>query len=66
MTTTAAKTTWRSADVTPLSDETLAQLDGWWRASRSRATSAESAAAGQEGAIFHSDYAEVFVKPRNL
>ena len=29
---TAVTTAWRSADLTPLSDETLAQLDGWWRA----------------------------------
>ncbi|WP_197487763.1 hypothetical protein [Rhodococcus sp. LB1] len=55
VTTTAAKTTWRSADVTPLSDETLAQLDRWWRAPPPRATSAESAVAGQEGPIFPSD-----------
>ncbi len=25
-------TPWRSADLNPLSDEALAQLDGWWRA----------------------------------
>ncbi|MDP9168618.1 MAG: phosphoketolase, partial [Actinomycetota bacterium] len=29
---TAVSTTWQSADVEPLSDYTLAQLDGWWRA----------------------------------
>ena len=29
---TAVSTTWRSADVEPLSDYTLGQLDGWWRA----------------------------------
>ncbi|MDT5188851.1 MAG: xylulose-5-phosphate/fructose-6-phosphate phosphoketolase [Mycobacterium sp.] len=29
---TAVTTNWRSADVQTLSDETLAQLDGWWRA----------------------------------
>jgi xylulose-5-phosphate/fructose-6-phosphate phosphoketolase len=29
---TAVTSTWRTADVDPLSDETLAQLDGWWRA----------------------------------
>jgi xylulose-5-phosphate/fructose-6-phosphate phosphoketolase len=28
----AAKTAWRSADLNSLSDETLAQLDGWFRA----------------------------------
>ena len=29
---TAVTTTWRTADVHELSGETLAQLDGWWRA----------------------------------
>ncbi|MET0702301.1 MAG: phosphoketolase family protein [Mycobacterium sp.] len=29
---TTVTSTWRTADVEPLSDETLAQLDGWWRA----------------------------------
>jgi xylulose-5-phosphate/fructose-6-phosphate phosphoketolase len=29
---TAVTTNWRSADVQTLSDETLAQVDGWWRA----------------------------------
>src|SRR5882757_1580997 len=29
---TAVTATWRSTDLSPLSDETLAQLDGWWRA----------------------------------
>lgn len=28
----AVTTAWKSADVKPLSDSTLAQLDGWWRA----------------------------------
>ncbi|HEY5857882.1 MAG TPA: hypothetical protein VIW24_28570 [Aldersonia sp.] len=27
-----APASWRATDVTPLDDETLAQLDGWWRA----------------------------------
>jgi xylulose-5-phosphate/fructose-6-phosphate phosphoketolase len=29
---TALTTAWQSADLNPLSDETLAQLDGWFRA----------------------------------
>ncbi|MDT5012183.1 MAG: xylulose-5-phosphate/fructose-6-phosphate phosphoketolase [Mycobacterium sp.] len=29
---TTVQSTWRSADVSPLSDEGLAQIDGWWRA----------------------------------
>ncbi|MDT5302724.1 MAG: xylulose-5-phosphate/fructose-6-phosphate phosphoketolase, partial [Mycobacterium sp.] len=29
---TAVTTNWHAADVQPLSDETLAQVDGWWRA----------------------------------
>ena len=29
---TTVTTAWRSADLTPLSDEALAGLDGWWRA----------------------------------
>jgi xylulose-5-phosphate/fructose-6-phosphate phosphoketolase len=29
---TAVMTAWSSADPEPLSDETIAQLDGWWRA----------------------------------
>ena len=29
---TAVTIAWHSADLTPLSDETLAQLDGWFRA----------------------------------
>ena len=28
----AVTTAWNSADVKPLSDHTLSQLDGWWRA----------------------------------
>ena len=29
---TPLTTAWRSAALNPLSDEALAQLDGWWRA----------------------------------
>ena len=29
---TAPRTAWRTADPAPLNDETVAQLDGWWRA----------------------------------
>ena len=29
---TAVNTTWRSIDLSPIGDDTLAQLDGWWRA----------------------------------
>jgi hypothetical protein len=29
---TAVKSNWHSLDLHPLRDETLAQLDGWWRA----------------------------------
>ena len=30
--TAIAPTSWRSADVMPLDDKTLAKLNGWWRA----------------------------------
>jgi xylulose-5-phosphate/fructose-6-phosphate phosphoketolase len=29
---TAVDTTWRSIELSPIGDDTLAQLDGWWRA----------------------------------
>src|SRR4051812_33336154 len=29
---TAVNTTWRSIDLNPIGDDTLARLDGWWRA----------------------------------
>ncbi len=29
---TAVNTTWRSIDLSPIGDDTLARLDGWWRA----------------------------------